>query len=134
MALGGDAGKKHENLIGRTSRGTLARKGRLNRIDILNPLTNKIGELVTTDMEEDGIYTEVNACVYDNELDFCKASDVVPHHILYTEMNGLKGWAIQWIWNWLEGHSQRVMVNSSMYRWKLVISSVPQGSILGQCS
>ena len=127
MALGGDAGKKHENLIGRTSRGTLARKGRLNRIDILNPLTNKIGELVTTDMEEDGIYTEVNACVYDNELDFCKASDVVPHHILYTEMNGLKGWAIQWIWNWLEGHSQRLVVKGSMPRCRPVMSGVPKG-------
>lgn len=39
---------------------------------------------MTTDLEKDGINTEVNTLVYDNDLDFCKALDMVPHHILYV--------------------------------------------------
>jgi len=31
----------------------------------------------------------------------------------------------------MECHSQTVVVNSCMYRWRLVISGVPHGSVLG---
>ena len=49
-------------------------------------------------------------------LDFCKAFDMVPHHILLSKSKrcGMKGWAVGCIRNWLAGCSQRVVINSSV--------------------
>ena len=45
-------------------------------------------------------------------LDFCEASDMVPHHIFLSKLErcGFKEWIVRWIRNLLAGCSQTVVI------------------------
>ena len=66
-------------------------------------------------------------------LDFSKAFDRVPHHLLLQKMKvyGFNGSLLKWFTSYLSGRKQRVSISGSLSELLPVTSSVPQGSILG---
>ena len=66
-------------------------------------------------------------------LDFRKAFDTVSHPILVKKLGvcGVDAYVVRWVANWLEGRTQRVVVDGSFLTWRNVGSGVPQGSVLG---
>ena len=66
-------------------------------------------------------------------MDFAKAFDKVPHRrLLYKpDFYGIRGSTHKWIASWLSGHSQKVVLEGQASDPVPVLSSVPQGSVLG---
>ena len=67
-------------------------------------------------------------------LDFSRAFDKVPHHILIDTLSafGFSYRLISWFADFLTNRTQFVSVNSSKSTYKCVTSGVIQGSVLGQ--
>ena len=66
-------------------------------------------------------------------FDFSKAFDKVCHKRLAVKMEaaGIRGKVKAWICEWLSGRRQKVVVEGTESDWQDVLSSVPQGTVLG---
>ena len=66
-------------------------------------------------------------------LDFSKAFDSVPHHLLLHKLRsfGFNGSLYQWFSSYITSRKQRVVIDGEYSDWCNVTSWVPQGSILG---
>ena len=69
-------------------------------------------------------------CVF---IDFKKAFNSVCHNKLLIKMAacGINGNLLGWINSFLSDRKQRVLVNNCYSEWSYVISSIPQGFVLG---
>ena len=66
-------------------------------------------------------------------LDFAKAFDSVPHERLLLKLQsyGVNGCLLNWIRNFITSRQQSVCVDGIYSALAIVISGVPQGSVLG---
>lgn len=95
--------------------------GRSTTIQLLNYL-DKCTQAIVDGGVVDTIY-----------LDFEKAFDTVPHRRLLGKLRayGIDGNILSWISEFLSGRSQEVIVNGEKSISALVLSGIPQGTVLG---
>jgi hypothetical protein len=69
-------------------------------------------------------------CIY---MDFMKAFDTVPHKRLLSKLKtyGFTEIMIKWIEEFITGRTQQVRIDGILSDEKVVISGIPQGSVLG---
>ena len=65
--------------------------------------------------------------------DFSKAFNSVPHHWLLKKMKSLRinGDTLSWVKAFLSNRHHGVWVDDQLSDWMDIISSIPQGSVLG---
>ena len=107
------------NLLSKKQFGFIS--GRSTVTQLLNYL-DKCAESIANGKVVDTIY-----------FDFSKAFDTVSHQRLSIKMKayGIAGKILAWIDAFLSGREQVVRVNGELSNSKLVISGIPQGSVLG---
>ena len=78
-------------------------------------------------------YANENNELYAFYLDFAKAFDTVPHHLILTKLRhfGIAGNLLKLIHSYLIGGKHFVEIKGSSSTLRVIISGVPQGSILG---
>ena len=71
--------------------------------------------------------------LYPFNLDFAKAFDTVPHHLILTKLRhfGIGGTLLKLIHSYLIERKQFAEINGTSSILRVIISGVPQGSILG---
>ena len=107
------------NLINESQHGFRSGKSTLTN---LLEYTEAVTEAVDKGYEVHAIY-----------FDFKKAFDKVPHKklLMKVQASGIQGYLLEWLTAWLSRRKQRVCVHNEYSEWVNVISSVPQGSVLG---
>ena len=97
------------------------RNGHSCLTQLLEHIDNIINDL-SSDSNADVIY-----------LDFSKAFDKVDHRILLCKLYrfGIRGKLLTWITSFLKGRTQFVIINGHKSHPILVVSGVPQGTVLG---
>ena len=65
-------------------------------------------------------------------LDFSKAFNTVSHNTLLEKLaaHGFDRYNLCWVKNWLDGQTQKLVVNRVTSSWQRVMSAVLQGSVL----
>ena len=66
-------------------------------------------------------------------LDYSKAFDCANHRLILAKLKaaGLCDEALDWVFSYLSGRSQKVVTGTGESEWEKMINGVPQGSVLG---
>src|SRR5664279_534893 len=97
------------------------------RVTLICTFTNRSEADCFIDIIDDGGVVDIV------NLDFAKAFDTVPHHRLMLKLQsyGIGSRVLKWIGDFLSNRRQRVVMEGVESAWTLVVSGIPQGSVMG---